>query len=187
MAHKTISDEQLLERALELFRAYGFEGVSLSRLSEAIGLEKASLYYRYPGGKDQIVLAAVARVAQWFGEHVFALLKTDDSPRRRVALVAEQLRVFYRDGTKPCVSDVLSISGGNEELAATLKIALQAWLKAFGEIARESGLSSSVSRLRAEEAIVRIEGSLVLARVLGDTKPFQRVLKLLPGLLTVAR
>jgi hypothetical protein len=60
-------------------------------------------------------------------------------------------------------------------------------LKAFGEIARESGLSSSVSRLRAEEAIVRIEGSLVLARVLGDTKPFQRVLKLLPGLLTVAR
>ena len=76
VAHRTITDEELLDRALELFRLHGFEGVSLSRLSEAIGLQKASLYHRYPGGKGQIVLAAVARVAQWFGEHVFALLKT---------------------------------------------------------------------------------------------------------------
>ena len=162
MAYRTVTDDDLLDRALDLFRTYGFEGVSLSQLSEAIGLEKASLYHRYPRGKDEIVLAVVARVA----------------------IVAEQLRVFYSDGTKPCITDVLSISGGSDELRTTLRIALQAWLKAFAEIAKESGLSASLSRLRAEEAIVRIEGSLVVARVLGDSQPFQRVIKFLPDMLT---
>ena len=184
MAYRTVTDDDLLDRALDLFRTYGFEGVSLSQLSEAIGLEKASLYHRYPCGKDQIVLAVVARVARWFGEHVFAPLKTAASPRARVAVVAEQLRVFYSDGTKPCITDVLSISGGSDELRTTLRIALQAWLKAFAEIAKESGLSARLSRLRAEEAIVRIEGSLVVARVLGDSQPFQRVIKFLPDMLT---
>ena len=184
MAHRTVSDDEFLDRALDLFRTYGVEGVSLSRLSEAIGLEKASLYHRYPRGKDEIVMAVVARVIQWFGEHVFAPLKAEGTTRRRVGIVAEQLRTFYCDGTKPCITDVLSISSGGEELAATLKIALQAWMKAFAEIARESGLSPRLSRQRAEEAIVRIEGSLVVARVLGDNMPFQRVIKLLPDLLT---
>ncbi len=40
--------------------------------------------------------------------------------------------------------------------------------------------------MKAEEAIARIEGSLILARVLGDSAAFERVLKLLPDLLTAA-
>jgi hypothetical protein len=39
--------------------------------------------------------------------------------------------------------------------------------------------------MMAEETIVRFEGSLVVARVLGDNSAFERVLKLLPELLTV--
>jgi hypothetical protein len=44
----------------------------------------------------------------------------------------------------------------------------------------------SLARSRAEEAVIRIEGSLVLARVLGDNTPFLKVIKLLPDLLTEA-
>jgi hypothetical protein len=39
--------------------------------------------------------------------------------------------------------------------------------------------------MMAPETIVRFEGSLVVARVLGDNSAFERVLKLLPELLTV--
>lgn len=186
MAHKTITDSDFLDAALDLFRTSGFEGGSLSRLSEATGLEKASMYYRYPGGKGEVIMAVVNRVIAWFQEHVFEPLKEEQIPRKRINIVAEQLRVFYHDGTKPCIFDVLSITGGSEELAATLKLALQAWMKAFSDIARESGLSAGLARTRAEEAIVRIEGSLVMARVLGDRAPFQRAIKLLPDLLTEA-
>lgn len=184
MAKPTISDGDLLERALETFRSYGFEGASLSRLSEATGLEKASLYYRYPGGKDEIGMAVLGRVAAWFAKHVFAPLRGEGAARKRVQMMAEQLRIFYGNGTRSCVTDVLSLAGGSEEVRAAVKVALVAWLKAFTDIAREAGLPPGTARLRAEEAIARIEGSLVLARVLEDNAPFERAIRALPELLT---
>ena len=71
MAHRIISDEVFLATALDLFRTYGFEGVSLKRLADATGLEKASLYYRYPAGKDEIAMAVAKDVVAWFQANVF--------------------------------------------------------------------------------------------------------------------
>jgi hypothetical protein len=50
------------------------------------------------------------------------------------------------------------------------------WQKAFAEISQESGYGPNEARRRAEDAIMRIEGSLVLSRVLNDSKPFHRAL-----------
>jgi hypothetical protein len=61
---------------------------------------------------------------------------------------------------------------------------MQAWINAFTQVAKESGMSLAAARSRAEEAIIRIEGALVLARVLGDTAAFERTLKVLPDFLT---
>lgn len=184
MAHKKISDEAFLDNALDLFRCRGYEGVSVSQLSAASGLEKASVFDRFPGGKNEVIIAVVKRVTDWFETNVFAALKAEGSPRKRVEIVAATLRAYYHDGTRPCITDVLSLDGGPRELAATVRVALRAWLKAFADIAKESGMSLTLARARAEDAIVKIEGSLVVARALGDNAPFLRVIKLLPDLLT---
>jgi AcrR family transcriptional regulator len=186
MAHRTISDEELLDKALDLFRTYGFHGVSLSMLAEATGLEKASLYYRFPGGKEEIAMAVVSRDFACLQEKIFKPLKGEGSPRKRISIIMENLRSFYSEGTKACVIEVLSIPGGSEQVIATVKAAMQAWIKSFTEIAREGGLSPASARNRAEEAVLRIQGSLVLSRVLGDNGHFQRNLKLLPELLTIS-
>jgi len=186
MAHRIVSDEVFLATALDLFRTYGFEGVSLKRLADATGLEKASLYYRYPGGKDAITMAIAKDVVTWFQANVFDPLVGSGPTRKRVSFVAEKLREFYSGGSKACLMDVLSIPGGSEELQLALKGAMQAWMGAFAQVAKDSGYSSAAARSKAEEAIIRIEGSLIVARVLGDTTGFERVLKLLPDLLTAA-
>ncbi len=184
MAHRTISDEDFLNKALDLFRTYGFEGVSLKQLADATGLEKASLYHRYPGGKDQIAMAAAGQVVQWFQANVIEPLQGKRPPRERVIVVADRLRTFYLDGEKSCISDVLSIAGGPDTLQAGLKSAMQSWIKAFVRIAVESGFSPAASKSLAEDAVIRIEGSLVLGRVLGDNAPFRRTIKSLPDILT---
>jgi AcrR family transcriptional regulator len=184
LANRTISDQQFLATALDLFRTYGFEGVSLQQLADATNLEKASLYYRYPGGKDEIVMAVAGDVVAWFQANVFAPLLGPGSPRKRVAFVTGRLRSFYQGGRKACITDVLSIPGGSAELKAALTSAMQAWISAFAGIAKDSGLPPALARARAEEAIVRIEGSLVVTRVLGKTAAFERALKLIPELLT---
>ena len=185
MAHRIISDDALLATSLDLFRTYGFEGVSIKRLAEATGLEKASLYYRFPGGKDQIAMAVANEVVRWFQVNVFIPLKGPGPVRKRVVFAAERLREFYAGGAKACLTDVLSLPGGPRELHTAIQGAMQAWIQAFAQIAKESGMSSAAAGLRAEEAILRVEGSLVLSRVLGDTSTFERTIRLLPNLLTL--
>jgi TetR/AcrR family transcriptional repressor of lmrAB and yxaGH operons len=152
MALATITDAELLTKCTEVFRTYGFEGATMSRISAATGLEKGSLYHRFPGGKEEMA-------------------------------VAEQLRKFYAEGTKSCLLEMLSIPSGGPELAAGLKGVLQAWQRAFAEISQESGYGAAEAKRRADDAIMRIEGSIVMSRVLNDSKPFHRALDELSGTL----
>ena len=62
---------------------------------------------------------------------------------------------------------------------------MQAWINAFTEIAKQSGFSAAEARSRAEEAIISIEGSLVLARSVGTAETFERTLTILPDFLAL--
>lgn len=187
MAHKTISDAEVMAKAMELFRTFGFEGVSLKQLADAMGLEKASLYYRFPGGKDEIALAVARAVEAAMQERIFAPLGVGSAtPRRRLTVACDCIREFYGGGTKSCIFDLLSITGAAEEVKQSLRGTMRQWLDAFAGVAKESGLTAAQARARAEEAIVRIEGGLVLSRVLGEPTAFERALKAVPELLTAA-
>ena len=183
MALATITDADLLARCTDVFRTYGFEGATLSRIAAVTGLERGSLYHRFPGGKEEIALAVAAGVVEWFKTNVFEVLKQPGLPQKRVQAAAKQLRKFYAEGTKSCLLEILSIPSDTPDLSAALKGALQAWQSAFAEISHESGFPKDEAKRRAEDAIMRIEGSLILSRLLNDSKPFHRVLDELPATL----
>jgi AcrR family transcriptional regulator len=184
MAHSRIKDVELAEKAFELFRQHGYEGTSLSDLATATGLEKASLYYRFPGGKKDMALAAAAYVGQWFQANIFAPLAESGPPADRIKAVSRKLRAFYGDGAKPCMLDSLSLRGGPPELATALSNAYKAWEESFAAVAREAGLPRHLADDRARHSLVQIEGSLVLSRVTGNHKIFLQALSSIPDLLT---
>ena len=92
---------------------------------------------------------------------------------------------FYSSGLKASILDILSIPLGPEELRAGLRRMSQAWITAFTKIATESGLDAVDTRSRAEEALIRIEVSLIVARTVGNGTAFERALKLLPDVLSL--
>ncbi len=174
MARKRVDDEGLLDELLELFREKGVEGVSLAEISAATGLEKASLYYRFPGGKEEMVNAVVGHVGSKIGEAVIEpLLRRGEDPAKRWKEAARALRAFYGDGERSCVVDTLSLR--REQSAAVRGAALQ-FMSAFALLAEDAGAGRSAAR-RAEDAMVRLEGSLVMARALGEPAIFQRALR----------
>jgi len=50
----TIEDDDLICKLTDVFRNVGYDGASLAVLADATGLKKASLYHRFPGGKEQM-------------------------------------------------------------------------------------------------------------------------------------
>ena len=60
MPAPTSSRKRVLDQLIALFRRAGYDGVSISRISEATGLGRPSLYHYFPGGKDEMAHAVLA-------------------------------------------------------------------------------------------------------------------------------
>ncbi|MEH1947643.1 MAG: hypothetical protein V7K77_11920 [Nostoc sp.] len=57
---------------------------------------------------------------------------------------------------------------------------LHTWINEIANVLIEAGLDNLLARQRGEDAIITIQGSLILAQGLNDLAPFQRVVKRLP-------
>ena len=64
MAKVSSAREDMLHAAAELFRARGYEGVGVAELLEASGAPRGSLYFHFPGGKEQIGVEVIERVSE---------------------------------------------------------------------------------------------------------------------------
>src|SRR6266481_2155438 len=59
-----VTDAQLYEDLAAVFRRKGYAGTSYSDIREATGLVKASLYHRFPGGKEAMVTAGYTDIGR---------------------------------------------------------------------------------------------------------------------------
>lgn len=176
-----------LDALLGVFRTHGYDGASLSMLSDAAGLRRASLYHRYPGGKEQMAEAVIEHVAAIFNKSVVEPIRADADPATRVRLVAQRLTEFYGSGERPCILDALSLGRDGSSHADALQRLYLAWREAFAAIARDAGATRTDADRRAARAITLIEGGLIVSRVSGDRRVFLNVMEELPALLTEPR
>jgi len=178
-----IQHDALLDALLGVFCEHGFEGASLSLVSQATGLRRASLYHRFPDGKTGMALAVLERVQAEFGAHVLAPLAEAGPPAARVRRTAQRLAAFYRGGARSCVLETLSLGRPEPAVRAAVQRCLSAVLEGFAAVAREAGATPAQARRRAELALARYQGALVLARAGGDRSAFERAMRELPAAL----
>ncbi len=177
----TIEDLPLVDALAEVFSRYGYEGANLNRLSEASSLKRASLYHRFPGGKDEIVQAVISRAEDRYAS-VLAPAFEDGDPADRALSVAEGLAEYYADGEGSCLIIALSLS--DDEGRAQGGDCVLGWADGFARIARDAGMSDALAEEAALDAIALIEGALIISATTGRTGPFQRALSGLPARLT---
>jgi hypothetical protein len=57
---------------------------------------------------------------------------------------------------------------------------LQRWMGAIAAVLTQAGMDSTLAQERSEEALIAIQGALILARAMADTAIFERTLQRLP-------
>ena len=171
---QSIDDEDVLARLSCVFRDVGYDGASLTMLSEATGLKKASLYHRFPNGKQQMAEEVLKAALDWFEANVLAPLRGAGSPSERVAVLASNLDKFYAGGRHACLLNMLaSPRAETGPFSAAIKAAFEALISAFSAVARDAGHDAKAARHRAERSVMLLQGSLVMSRGLGSTRPFR--------------
>ena len=177
-----IDDDTLLMRLSRVFRQEGYDAASLGRLATATGLQKASLYHRFPGGKAQMAREVLSAAHRWLDAHVLTPLRGDGPPAARIQAMIAELDRFYEGGTQACLLNILSSPPmGQVPFDDLVRTALEDWAAALATALRDHGLASAEAESRAWRALAQVQGSLVLARGLGTPTPFQDCLARLEG------
>lgn len=177
----SIDDEELLRKLSGVFRDVGYEGASLTELARATGLKKASLYHRFPGGKEQMAREVLAAADAWLAEHVLGPLAADSPPEQRIERMAKKLDSFYAGGRQACLLNTLSSSQLRDgPFAKDIRRAFRAWILALSDALEDAGFEPEEAKARAERAVALLQGSLVVARGLGSGRPFRDFLRRLP-------
>ncbi|MGL5941291.1 MAG: TetR/AcrR family transcriptional regulator [Waterburya sp.] len=172
-----MSKEKLILQLLELFRRYGYEGATLSKISQFTGLGKASLYHHFPGGKEDMVNAVLEYSENWLEEKILKLMRAKNNPRDRLNEMCDRVNELYQGGEQCCLFGVLLLGEGRDLFQEKIKNSLKLWVEAITEVLVAAGIEEKIAREQAEDAIAKIQGTLILARGLDDLEPFQRALR----------
>lgn len=172
--------ETYIPSLFSLFQQYGYDGATLSKISKATGLGKASLYHHFPGGKDDMVESVLGYSESWLRENVLTPLASKGSPQERLQKMCDRINDLYAGGTQPCLLAILQSGTGRDLFHPQVKSTLEAWIGAIAPVLAESGLGEAIARQRGEDAIIGIQGALMLSQGLDDPRIFKRVIQNLP-------
>ncbi len=177
MARPREFDEgQVLERALEVFRAKGFEGTTLDELEQATGLGRGSLYGAF-GDKRSLFLKALALYLDTALRERVARLQQAGAGR---AEIVDLFRAVARDAVrdrerKGCMVTNCSIEFADRDpdLACQAARSLDLFERAFAGAIRQAQARGEIAPGRDPVRLARfltvcMEGMLVLARVRPD-------------------
>ena len=180
MAHPILSRDEMLARIARVFRTQGYDAASLSKLSEATGLVKASLYHAFPGGKADMAKAVIGWAAERMEQEVLIELWRGGTPRERLERFMAAIGRYYEGGTLPCALDVFSLGDAGPLFAAEREGVIGLLLEELAPLFVEAGFSADDAQKRATDALVAILGALIVTRAAGSSATFERTLAELP-------
>lgn len=175
-----LSRDQVVERILQVFRRYGYDGASLTLISQATGLGRSSLYHYFPRGKEDMAEAVMEHVAAFFRDHVLAPLSGPGTPHERMARFAAGLDAFFQHGNAPCLTNLFAIGEAGDKFQPSLAERITRLRSELAALAEQSGQPPEQAAQRAEDVLIALHGSLVLSRGLASNAPFERIIAEMP-------
>lgn len=160
----------------EVFRAHGYEGATLALIGEATGLGKGSLYHFFPGGKSQMAAEVLSEIDSWFDVNIFEPLRVSKDPARAIADMIAGVDAYFRSGRRVCLVGVVALGASRDIFASQVHGYFSRWNDALARVLRRSGLSARIARRRSTDALLAIQGALVLARALDDPRIFRQAM-----------
>ncbi|MFD9947320.1 TetR/AcrR family transcriptional regulator [Nonomuraea sp. NPDC059023] len=184
MGHKGAETrERLLDATQDLVEAAGYAGAGLNQVIALSGAPRGSLYFHFPGGKDQLVAESVRRAGRRIGEAMDALAATAPT----VAAFAEGMLRLLGDRLEesgwskgcPVATVALETAAGSDPLQQVCSQVYRSWEDALR--ARLQGRPDADDL--ALTILALVEGALLLARTHRDREPLNRVSRQIAALL----
>jgi TetR/AcrR family transcriptional repressor of lmrAB and yxaGH operons len=165
----------MLETTARLLQHRGYHGTALSDILEESAAPRGSLYFHFPGGKDQLVIeataVAVAKATGALRETLASAKNPAQGVRAYLELTAKVMPESDYTFGCPVAPVILDASAGIPELAELCRRAFKEWIDLLQTSFAEAGVASRRAYALALVVISSIEGAMLLARAYRESGP----------------
>ena len=176
MANVKVEQDVVIDRLMGVFQSVGYDGASLSELATATGLQKASLYHRFPNGKQAMATAVLDHVAELIDHQLADVLQSSAPVQTRLTTALTVVHQIYDGGRLACVLRALSHGTAAGLFREPIAAIFTMWVAAFAHLARDFGFEAGAAQRLAESTLIRVQGSLILAQTLQQPGVFEQTL-----------
>ncbi|AUG51751.1 TetR/AcrR family transcriptional regulator [Thalassospira marina] len=160
----------------EIFRENGFEGASLSLIARETGLGKGSLYHFFPKGKEQMASEVLGEIDGWFESRVYRPLREGDDPAKAIRTMCDEVDAYFRSGQRVCLIGAFALDNVRDRFSLAIRDYFARWQQSLADALMRMNHDARQANDLAEDAVLSIQGALVLARAMDDSGVFSRAM-----------
>ncbi|MFD0312236.1 TetR/AcrR family transcriptional regulator [Streptomyces sp. NPDC127119] len=167
--------ERVVRAASRLLQQQGYEGTGIKLIAREAGATLGSVYHFFPGGKEELAVAAIQHGDQEFADMLRTGLDSADDPAVAVENCARHLATALRESGWaegcPVTSTALETLGRAPRIQEACHEALRNWQSVLSARFTRSGFSVQQANELACTVLAALEGAEVTSQVFRSEEP----------------
>jgi AcrR family transcriptional regulator len=165
----------MVEGAVGLLATRGVEGTSFAEVLEATGSPRGSVYHHFPGGKPELLHAALDLASER------GLAAMEATRGQSATVVIERFLALWRGLldhsrlTAGCAVMAITVAADDDDLLDHAGAIFRTWTALLTDLCTAGGLEGTSARLLAVTVIAATEGAVALCRAERSMDPFDDV------------
>jgi TetR/AcrR family transcriptional regulator, lmrAB and yxaGH operons repressor len=183
----TNTRDQIIEKTCELLELQGYHATGLNQILRESGSPKGSLYYHFPGGKEELAVESVERVGnivlRRIRENLAAVDDPADAIQTFIGYVAYNVEQSGFQAGGPITTVALETAASSEALRGVCHHIYSDWIAAFAERLTTASINEERAMRLAHLIVATLEGGIILCRTSRSRQPLEDAAQEIAGLI----
>ncbi|MGW1144145.1 TetR/AcrR family transcriptional regulator [Streptomyces sp. NPDC002454] len=169
--------ERIVRAASHLMQRQGYDGTGIKQISQEATATLGSVYHFFPGGKQEVAVAAIRYGEQEFADELARWLDASTDPAEALVHCANGLAAGLRNSDWvegcPVTSTALGTAGRAPDIQEAAARAFARWRALVAARLRAAGFAEEVAEELAHTVISTLEGAELAAQVSRSSTPLE--------------
>ncbi|WP_411824292.1 TetR/AcrR family transcriptional regulator [Leptospira sp. 'Mane'] len=172
---------KMIQAMADSLETLGYSATGMNEIVKVTDSPKGSLYFHFPGGKEELASQALAYTGEEMGKEFAELLKSAKSPSQGILKIFQVLeeRILQSNFTKGCpiATTALETAVENNQVNKTCSAIFTSWVDKLSVYLQANKIQAKRAKELSFSIISLWEGAVLLSKTNKNTEPLKSASK----------